>query len=217
MRNYKKINQETYNSISKNWETKRDYFWKTVIEFVEKFEKKEELNYLDLGCGSGRNLELADELGYKKENLLGIDFSENLLKIVREKGFQTKQNDLENLYLGENSQDVIVCIAAHHHLLEREQQLNSLKEMRRILKPKGELLLANWFPEQDFVDKSVKKKKFIFIEKQIVQVYYEFERKKYDRFYYLFKEEELINLAQEAGFQIKKQEHSQGNFYLTLI
>jgi ubiquinone/menaquinone biosynthesis C-methylase UbiE len=217
MTNFKKINQETYNSISKNWETKRDYFWETVVEFVDSFENKENLNYLDLGCGSGRNLELAVELKYKKENLLGVDFSEELLNIVKNKGFKTQQNDLEHLTLEDNSQDVIVCIAVHHHLLEKEQQLTSLKEMRRVLKSNGKLLLANWFPQKEFIEKSVKKKKFIFIEEQVVQVYYEFEKVKYDRFYYLFKEEEIINLAQEAGFKVEKQEHSKGNFYLTLI
>ena len=216
MTNFKKINQETYNSISKNWETKRDYFWQTVVDFVDSFENKEELTYLDLGCGSGRNLELAEELGYKKENLLGIDFSKNLLNIVKEKGFQTQKNDLEQLDLEANSLDVIVCIAAHHHLLESGAQKRALEEMRRVLKSEGKLLLANWFPQKDFIEKSVKKKKFIFIEEQVVQVYYEFERKKYDRFYYLFKEEELIQLVQEAGFIVEKQEHSQGNFYLTL-
>ncbi len=213
---YKEINRDTYNIISKDWNIKRDYFWDVVVDFVQSFNNKKELTYLDLGCGSGRNLELAREVGYDFKNIFGCDFSENLLSIVKDKGFKTNLSDLTNLNFNDKSFDVIVCIAVHHHLLTKEEQLESLKEMRRILKKSGKILLANWFPSKIFIDKAKKKGKFIFEDKNIVKVYYEFEGNKYDRFYYLFTESEMKKLCLEAGFKIEKEEHYKGNFYLTL-
>lgn len=211
---FKEINKETYNIISKEWETKRDYYWDHIVDFLKSFENKENINFLDLGCGSGRNLELAKELGFK--NILGCDFSKELLKICENKGFRTNLSDLEKLNIEDNSQDLIICIAAHHHLLEKEQQINSLKEMRRILKENGRILLANWFPSDEFILKAKEKGKFIFIDKQKVEVYFQYKRKKYNRYYYLFKEEELIDLCKEVSFKINSTSEFKGNLYLEL-
>lgn len=215
-KNFKETNQETYNIISKDWNVKRDYFWEPVTNFVKSFKNPENLKYLDLGCGTGRNLELAKKVGFETKNLLGCDFSENQLKIVKNKGFKTNLSDLENLNIKDNSFDVIVCIAAHHHLLKKEQQLKSLKEMKRILKEDGKIILSNWFPEKDYLEKAKKKEKFIYLKKNIVKVYYKFENEKYDRFYYLFEKDELKKLCINAGFKIEKEELNRGNYYLTL-
>lgn len=215
-KNFKETNQKTYNIISKDWNIKRDYFWEPIVNFVKSFKNPENLKYLDLGCGTGRNLELAKKVGFETKNLLGCDFSGNQLEIVKNKGFKTNLSDLENLNIKDNSFDVIVCIAAHHHLLKKEQQLKSLKEMKRILKKNGKIILSNWFPEKDYLEKAKKKEKFIYLKKNIVKVYYEFENEKYDRFYYLFEKDELKKLCINAGFKVEKEELNRGNYYLIL-
>lgn len=215
---YKKITRDTYDRISDDWETKRKYYWRPVIDFLKKQKKKEKLKLADIGCGTGRHLELANELGYAKENLLGVDYSKGQLELVERKGFKTNLSEMENLNIEDDSFDLIISIAAHHHLLEKGAQLRSLEEMKRILHPEGSILISNWFPEEDFVKKQVEKGKFQFLDKkkQLVKVTYTHDDKKFDRYYYLFKKEELENLCADAGLKIITEELFKGNLYLTL-
>jgi ubiquinone/menaquinone biosynthesis C-methylase UbiE len=217
--NYNQITKNTYNSISENWDSKRQYIWKPVKEFLESFENKGKLKLLDLGCGTGRFLELAKELNYENKNLIGCDYSTSQLEIVKSKGFKTIQGELTNLPFENKSFDIIICIAAHHHLLDKEEQLKSLNEMKRVLKSNGKILLSNWFPEKEFVEEQIKKNKFEFLDTnmQKVKVTYTNENKKLDRYYYLFKEKELIDLCKEADFKTEKKEYDKGNLYLTLV
>lgn len=218
MINYNKINKETYDFVSVDWNEKRRYFWKPVVNFLESFENKDKMKILDLGCGTGRHLELALKLGFKKENLLGCDFSEGQLRIVKQKGFNTKICDLTKLEFDLEKFDIIICIAAHHHLLEKDKQLQSIIEMKQILNDKGKILLCNWMPEKKFIDEQIKKKKFEILDddEKEVKVTYTFKNKKYNRYYYLFEKKELENLCKKAGFNIITSEIYEGNIYLML-
>ena len=223
MINYTKINQETYNKISKTWQSKREHPWGPVKEFLSEQENKSKLKLLDLGCGSGRHLELAKRLKFKIEHLTGADLSENLLKITKEKGFKIIQTELINLPFKDKSFNIIICIAAHHHLLKKKDQLLALTEMQRILKSEGKLLLVNWFPEKAYVKKELKKGKFKFIDtkKQKVKVTFtdlttHLTSNTFDRYYYLFKEEELIKLCEKANLKILNKKFDSGNIYLEL-
>lgn len=215
---FNKVTRETYNTVSRNWDSKRQYAWRPITDFLSSFDNSSNLKLLDLGCGAGRNLDFAVKHGFDKKNLIGCDYSSGQLEIVKEKGFEINLSDLKKLNFSDSVFDVVICIAAHHHLLEREEQLKSLVEMNRVLKNDGTILISNWFAEEKFIEEQEKKGKFEFIDKkrQKVRVTYDFEGKKYDRFYYLFKEDELKELCFEAGFKIIKEEYDKGNFYLTL-
>lgn len=218
MKNTNEINKETYDIISSDWNLKRQYFWKPVNDFLNAFENKSNLKLLDLGCGTARHLELTVKLGFDKENIIGCDFSEGQLKIVKEKGFNTKVCDMINLDFEKESFDIIICIAAHHHLLDKKDQLKALEQMRRILKKDGEILLCNWFPEKKFLEEQLKKKKFEYIDddQKEVKVTYTFENKKHNRYYYLFEKKELESLCKEAKFKIISSQIFEGNIYLTI-
>lgn len=222
-KNFNNITRDTYDSISLNWDTKREYVWKPVKEFLEGFDGKksrDKLKLLDLGCGTGRHLEFARKLGFDDTNLIGCDYSSGQLQVVAKKGFKTVLCDLQSLEFNSDEFDVIVCIAVHHHLLEKDSQLTALKEMRRVLKSGGKLLLSNWFPEKEFLDKQLKKGKFEFLDnynKKVKVTYTDLEQdKKFDRFYYLFSESELVDLCKMAGFEVVCCEYDSGNLYLTL-
>ena len=216
---FKKINENTYDSISEEWESKRSYFWKPITDFLISFENKSQLKLLDLGCGTGRHLEAAEKLGFKKENLTGSDISKNQLEIVKKKGYKTQKADLIDLnFFKDNSFDIIVCIAAHHHLIKKEEQIQALKEMNRILNKDGKILLSNWFPDKEFIDKQLEKNKFEFLDenKQIVKVTFTKDENKFDRYYYLFKEDELKEIIEQANLKIENSFNNKGNYYLIL-
>jgi ubiquinone/menaquinone biosynthesis C-methylase UbiE len=214
-KNYTKINENTYDNISENWETKRQFFWKPVVDFVESFSDKSELKFLDLGCGGGRHLELAVKSGFLQSNCLGSDISKGQLKTVSSKGFKTLKCDFTSIPVEDGSFYSVVCIAAFHHLLNRDLQVMALTEFRRILKVGGRILISNWFPEKDFLEKQVSKGKFVFDQgdNKKVRVTYDLDGKKLDRFYYLFNEDELDLLFVDAGFKIISKEYFKGNLY----
>ena len=188
------------------------------VSFLIVFLNKKGLRLLDLGCGNGRHLEYAQKIGFCDVNLVGCDFSENQLSVTREKGFEVVLADLESLPFETNSFDVVICIASFHHLLDREEQLKALCEMRRVVKSDGVILLSNWFPDKNFLDKQIEKGKFVFVDegRQRVRVTYTDEGKEFDRFYYLFREEELKSLCESANLNVRKLQYNKGNLYLEL-
>lgn len=210
---YNKANKEAYDSIAKHWDTKRHHSWTPVREYLQKIEDKENKNIVDLGCGSGRDLVLAKELGFK--NIIGSDFSASQLKIVEEKGFKVKKSELTKLPFKDKEFDVVISIAAFHHLIEKEKQEKALNEIRRI--SKGNILLVIWNPEKDFIENEVKKGKFKYLDKKIVRVTYDDGKNKHDRYYYMFEEEELVEMCKKAGFKVKKTYTIDNNLYLELV
>ena len=87
---------------------------------------------LDMGCGTGRFLEFAQN---------GVDFSEGMLQEAKAKfpNHQLKVSDIRNMPFSENSFDAIFSLHVFMHLdLETVQQ--TIQEAHRILKPNGILI-----------------------------------------------------------------------------
>lgn len=216
--NMLEVTKVTYDEISDDWDSKRRYSWKPVVNFVEAIEFKDKKSFLDIGCGGGRDLELALSKGFLKENIKGCDYSKGQVKVVLDKGFDCKVCDMQNLSFENSSFDVITCIAAFHHLLNRKYMIKALNEIKRVLKNDGVVLLSNWFPDLDFIKSQEIKGKFHFVDnnRKIVKVTYKKNDTFYDRYYYLFDEKELKDLVLECGFLIDNEEFFEGNYYLTL-
>lgn len=97
---------------------------------------------LDVGCGSGNySLQLA-RLGYQ---VVGIDISEEMLKLAREKaqkeGFDIRfeKQDVYALTFDSESFDGIFSMAAFEFIHEEKQAMD---EMLRVLKPGGDLIIG---------------------------------------------------------------------------
>ena len=211
--NYKDINKKTYSSISENWETKRRHAWRPVVEFLQNIKEKD-ARILDLGCGAGRHLELAKELGFI--DLTGADFAQQLLMLVEAKGFKTQLSDMENLKFDDNNFDIILNIAALHHLLEHDEQLKALQEMHRVVVDKGLILLSVWIPSIAYINDQIAKGKFTLLDKKRAKITYTAERKVFDRYYYFFEEDELIDLCEKSNFYVIAKQYDRDNLYLIL-
>lgn len=95
--------------------------------------QKSKGNLLDIGAGTGDFLLVAKENGWKT---VGIEPSEKAKAIAQKKGVELKSNlsDLEN-----HSFDVITM----WHVLEHVPNLeNQIKELKRLLKPNGSIIIA---------------------------------------------------------------------------
>ena len=95
---------------------------------------------LDLGCGTGTLTELLSEAGY---DMIGIDFSQEMLAIAQEKRAQSGH---QILYLEQDMREfelygtvrAIVCICdSINYLLEKEDIITTFKLVNNYLDPKG--------------------------------------------------------------------------------
>ncbi len=90
---------------------------------------------LDVGCGTGANLGLLEEFGETE----GVDISHEALAFCRGRGFSNvRHGAAEKLPHPDHSFDVVTALDVIEHL---DDDVASLKEMRRVLRPGGRVLL----------------------------------------------------------------------------
>ncbi|MBD2597487.1 methyltransferase domain-containing protein [Nostoc spongiaeforme FACHB-130] len=100
---------------------------------------------LDVACGTGEfeRLLLAE---YSSQQIVGIDISDKMLAIAKQKCSAYPQVSFQiasasNLPFDNDSIDVIVSANAFHYF---DDPLAALKEMRRVLKPDGKVIILDW-------------------------------------------------------------------------
>jgi ubiquinone/menaquinone biosynthesis C-methylase UbiE len=104
---------------------------------IEKLIKKVENKFaVDLGIGTGLFTKILREKGYK---VIGIDISDEMLKIAKNRGFEVIKHDLNNpLPFNDESFDFVFSMTSIEFLKNPE---NLVEEVYRILKKDGEFLL----------------------------------------------------------------------------
>jgi len=129
----------------------------------EKFKRKllEQTNILpghkvlDLGCGTA-TLTLKIKNACPEANVFGLDGDPNVLKIANAKAvkaniaIQLNQGMSFNLPYTDNKFDTVVSSLFFHHLT-RENKLRTMAEIKRVLKPTGELHLVDWGKPKNFL------------------------------------------------------------------
>ncbi len=103
---------------------------------------------LDLGCGTA-TLTIAVKQAVPRATVQGLDGDAQILKIARDKVQQAGVEILfdegmsDNLPYQDKVFDRVVSSLFFHHLT-KENKLRTLGEVRRVLKPGGELHIADW-------------------------------------------------------------------------
>lgn len=202
--------KEDYNSIANDFSRTRGYNWKE-LKILETYLANGE-KILDLGCGNGR---LYDFLKDKQIDYYGIDISEKLIEIAKSRYPEGKFQvaNVLNLPFPENFFDKVLNIAVLHHIPSKEFKLQALKEVRRVLKKDGFLLITVWnlwqrktawqlFFKNAFL-KLIGKTKLDF--KDIFYPWRNQNRKIIaQRYFHLFTKKELKKITEKAGLKIKE-------------
>jgi len=96
---------------------------------------------LDVGCGTGRLLRKINER-YPNAQLIGVDPAEGMIEKARQLMTDTKffVGPAESLPLPDASVDLALSTFSFHHW---EDQVQGVREMRRVLRPGGRFLLAD--------------------------------------------------------------------------
>lgn len=113
-----------------------------LIEVIHKVKGE---NLLDLGCGNGNLLVQLVKDGYA---LTGVDLSEAMIEQARQRLDDYAElivADAEYLPFPADAFDVLVCNASFHHYPDPEAVL---KEMHRVLRPGGTLLIGECYMSQ---------------------------------------------------------------------
>ncbi len=194
-------NKSDWNEIADNFSQTRHNLWFEFKDF--EFFAKEGDKILDLGCGNGR---LGELFKNKKVEYVGVDQSEKLIKIARDK-FQTINfkhrfivADALNLEtkFSKDEFDVIFAIAFLHHLPSSELRLKLLKDCFSFLRVGGLAIFTVWNLWQP---RLIWKYRLL---KRDVLISFKTKDKTIARYYHIFTKGELSGLVKRAGFKIKE-------------
>ena len=92
------------------------------------------LRILDVGCGTGANLEMLAQYGEAE----GVDVSDDALEFCRQKGLRAQKGLAETLPFADESFDITTALDVIEHL---DDDVAGLKEMYRVTKGGGYSLI----------------------------------------------------------------------------
>jgi alkylated DNA repair protein alkB family protein 8 len=201
--------EETWDSIAESFDLTRRKPWTQCIDFIDTLSKTDMV--VDLGCGNGRHLIPCAE--HCKE-VIGLDISKELLGITGKKlkgknldNTTLLHADMTNIPLKNDTVDSILFIAALHNLKGKDRRIQSLKEVKRVLKKDGTALISVWSRWQDKYRKHFLKKWFTQMGKSEfgdIDIYWKQHGLDIPRFYHLYSKKEFISDIRLAGLEIEK-------------
>jgi len=183
-----------YDEIAEGFDHTRGRPWPEV-ELVDRGP------VLDLGCGNGRHSSFLEGKGYE---VICADISWGMLMVARRRASNPVQCDAARLPFRSESFGTVLYLATIHHL-PREERLESLKEILRVLKPGGRLIVSAWAL---FQPRFFRKIPYILLnpirgrEAGDVTVPWHRRGRVYHRYYHLFTRQELEGLVRDAGFNL---------------
>jgi ubiquinone/menaquinone biosynthesis C-methylase UbiE len=182
--------EKVWDNISRKWQEFKVKPFKRAVDFIKNRKGK----ILDLGCGSGRNFTKT------KATIYAVDFSEKMLKFSRKYAKElkikiiTKKANAYNLPFKDNFFDAAIFIATLHCIDSKEKRKNSLQELYRVLKPKAKAMITVWSRNEKRVKNKPKES----------MIPWTVNKKKYDRYTYIYEKDELKDLLEYVGFKVKK-------------
>jgi len=199
-------NQRDYEIIAESFSKTRKYLWPELEELTKYVKKNSQI--LDLGCGNGRLYELFKD---KEIKYIGIDNCKKLINLAKEKYPEVEfiLGDALNLPFENDRFDIIFSIAFFHHIPSQIYRLKVLKEIYRVLKPIGLLILTVWNLWQPALLLKYKIWPMVFgwrkreLDWKDVFIPWKLKNKRVIyRYYHAFTKLELRNLLKKSGFRI---------------
>ncbi|AZV58238.1 class I SAM-dependent methyltransferase [Clostridium sp. AWRP] len=136
--------KEYWNLAAEKKEFTTPFHFKEFAKFVDKKDI-----ILDVGCGYGRTLNQLYGEGY--HNLIGIDFSENMIERGKKQypylDLRLKQG--KAIDMEDNCFDAVILFAVLTCIIDNAEQIALLKEIERVLKPNGIIYINDFLLNAD--------------------------------------------------------------------
>lgn len=142
-------NEEAYNVWAKNYDTVANKTRDLEAKALRKSVSGENLNILEIGCGTGKNTEYLLTIA---KHLMGADFSAEMLERAKAKitaeNVEFREMDLrEDWKFAENSFDLITCSLALEHI----QNLHFVFEQSyKVLRQNGRFYIGELHPFKQY-------------------------------------------------------------------
>lgn len=135
----KEMQQHTYEIMNRVedkhwWFVGRRAILESFLQGIIEKSKIQNPRILDVGCGTGANLEMLANFGAAE----GVDVSDDALEFCRQKGLKAHKGLAEKLPFADESFDIVTALDVVEHL---DDDVSGLKEMNRVLKSGGRTLV----------------------------------------------------------------------------
>lgn len=194
--------KRAYVTIAHEFSASRKYLWGGFEEFL-RYVKENDL-VLDVGCGNGRLTQLFVKLPIQ---YIGIDSCEHLVKLASE-AYPDKtfvKGDALKMPFDTGYFDVLFCVATIQHVPSADFRKQAMREMHRVLKNGGYLIMTNWdlFTKRywKYIFRNIAQKFFggSWLDWSDIMVPW---KNKAMRYYHCFTLSEMRSLARISGFDI---------------
>jgi SAM-dependent methyltransferase len=191
-----------YSSIAEDFSRTRVSVWASVRSFLDSLEPHSFV--ADIGCGNGKNMQYRKDLGY-----IGVDPCEEFVSICKNRNLEVVQGDVRSIPLKDASVDHSMCVAVIHHLSSLQERQRAIKELVRITKRGGRILIYVWAYEQPETSKR------IFTSSDQLVPFHTRDGLVVERYYHVYTQGELeeeLSCVKDS-VRIEKIAYEMGNWY----
>lgn len=207
VREERELVHNTYDKIAEHFSATRFSVWPDVSQFLDTMESNSIV--LDNGCGNGKNCNRKDC------TFIGTDTCHRFLDITGERVevLDTSAMNGKMLAFRDSMFDYILSIAVIHHIYTPKDRIKAISEISRVLRKGGKALISVWSKHKDYdygdniIPWNLQARHSKNGGKDMI----------IERYYYLFRREEFIELINcVPSLKILEVNECYNNFFATI-
>lgn len=203
----RKQNFQTFNQIAAEYHSRRHSPWTECITPLTELRRNSVI--LDIGAGTGRQ---TIAITREEFNVVAVDFAVNMLKQLSKRAsnlnldsrISAVASDIVALPFRVGAFDGIEIVAALHHVPSRRLRASVVREINRVTKVGGQVVVSVWFRGQRGFYRPLITSAFFTLLRRSEWGDVSVPWGELPRFYHLFSKRELRSLFSALGFRVEE-------------